>query len=65
MAKSRRPFHFCAVALKQSLLILPTSSPPMMTSQNGIDAFVKGQKPLLASSTDLTLKDGIKLLERR
>ncbi len=34
--KSRRPFRSCAVVLKQSLLILPTSSPLMMTSKMGL-----------------------------
>ena len=62
MAKSRRPFR----SLRSSIETEPTDFTNIQSllwwPQNGIDAFVK-EKPLAVPITDLTLNDGIKLLE--
>ena len=49
--------------LRRSQLISPASSHLMMISRGGIDDFIKGV-PLDSTSSSLTLKDGIKLLEK-
>ena len=59
----KQPSLFCVVVWKPSLQISTQSRLPFENLKKAIDDFVTG-KEIAATSSDLTLKDGIALLKK-